>query len=84
MKGASPERFLSDGVRLAAEGLTKKFGPVTAVEDVALLISAGSCLSVFGPNGAGKTTLLKMLSLLIRPTKGKIWVNGALAYPGSE
>ena len=84
MKSASSEKISLDEARLATEGLTKKFGPITAVEDVTLSISAGSCLAVFGPNGAGKTTLLKMLSLLIRPTAGTIWVDGEPACLGSE
>jgi len=68
--------------RLSARGLTRRFGSLVAVEDVNISLPAGCCLSVFGPNGAGKTTLLKMLSLLSRPTAGRIWVDGEEAVRG--
>ncbi len=69
--------------RLSARGLTRRFGPLVAVEDVDISLPAGCFLSVFGPNGAGKTTLLKMLSLLSRPTAGRIWVDGEEAVRGA-
>ena len=79
-----PERIPPESPRIAATGLTKKFGPIIAVQDVDLSLPAGGCLSVFGPNGAGKTTLLKMLSLLVRPTAGTIWVEGEPVRRGSD
>ncbi|HJM41957.1 MAG: heme exporter protein CcmB [Nitrospinota bacterium] len=69
--------------RLSTRGLTRRFGPLAAVEDVDISLPAGCCLSVFGFNGAGKTTLLKMLSLLSRPTAGRIWVDGEEAARGA-
>lgn len=52
------------------------YGELTAVDNVNLQISAGEIYGLVGPNGAGKTSLLKMLSNLIRPTYGEIFING--------
>ncbi len=84
MREFPPDPFPSPDAHLAALGLTRKFGSFVAVEDVALSLPAGRCLSIFGPNGAGKTTLLKMLALLMRPSDGHIWVNGEDAAQGAS
>jgi ABC-2 type transport system ATP-binding protein len=47
-----------------------------ALEDVNFSVAEGSCLGILGPNGAGKTTLMKILSTLIRPTSGEVWIDG--------
>jgi branched-chain amino acid transport system ATP-binding protein len=57
---------------LLAEGITKKFGGLTAVNDVTFDVPARSIVSLIGPNGAGKTTFFNMLTGLIRPTGGRI------------
>jgi branched-chain amino acid transport system ATP-binding protein len=61
---------------MAAEGLTKRFGGVTAVRSVDLAIEAGECRAIIGPNGAGKTTLFHLLSGVERPTAGRIFLHG--------
>ena len=61
---------------LSAQGITKQFGGLTAVNDVSLDIPVRSIVSVIGPNGAGKTTFFNMLTGLIRPTSGRITLNG--------
>jgi branched-chain amino acid transport system ATP-binding protein len=61
---------------LRAERLTKKFGGLLAVSDVSFDIPARSIVSLIGPNGAGKTTFFNMLTGLIRPTSGRITLNG--------
>ena len=63
---------------LAAAGVTKKFGGLTAVSDVSFDIPARSIVSLIGPNGAGKTTFFNMLTGLIRPTDGRIMFDGRL------
>lgn len=50
--------------------LTKKYGAVTAVDSLNLIIERGELFALLGRNGAGKTTLIKMLSCLIQPTDG--------------
>jgi branched-chain amino acid transport system ATP-binding protein len=57
---------------IRAEGVTKRFGGLTAVNDVDLELRAGEIGAVIGPNGAGKTTLFNMLTGLYRPTSGRI------------
>jgi ABC-2 type transport system ATP-binding protein len=64
----------SQAVRVA--GLTKRFGPKTAVDAVTLSIAAGSVYGLIGPNGAGKTTTFSMLAGYLRPTGGTVEVLG--------
>ena len=59
---------------IAARGLEKRFGPVLALRNLDLEVSAGSTLAVIGPNGAGKSTLLRLLSGLTRPSAGTLQV----------
>ena len=61
---------------IKTEGLTKKFGTITAVEDLTLEIPAGEVFGFLGPNGAGKTTTVRLLTCLIGPTSGTARVNG--------
>jgi branched-chain amino acid transport system ATP-binding protein len=60
-----------DGV-LIAEGLTKRFGGLTALDAVRLAIAPGEVRGLIGPNGAGKTTLVNVLSGVSAPTAGSI------------
>jgi ABC-2 type transport system ATP-binding protein len=55
---------------IEARGLVKRYGHITAVDDVDLTVSAGDVYGYLGPNGAGKTTSLRMLLGLIRPDAG--------------
>ena len=54
-----------------AESLTKRFGNLTAVDDLSFALEPGTITGFLGPNGAGKTTTLRMLLGLARPTQGK-------------
>lgn len=56
--------------------VTKRFGALTAVDDISLTINSGELFSFLGPNGAGKTTTIKMLTGLIAPDSGSILLNG--------
>ncbi len=56
------------------EGLTKRFGTLTAVDGVDLKVAPGERLAVIGPSGAGKTTLFRILNLTLRPSAGRLWV----------
>ena len=58
------------------EGLTKRFGGFTAVEDLSLEVRDGTVVSLLGPNGAGKTTTVRMLATLMRPDAGRACVGG--------
>jgi len=59
---------------ILAEGLDKRFGPITALRDLDLAVPEGSLLAVLGPNGAGKSTLLRLLAGLARPSRGHLRV----------
>ncbi len=61
---------------LHAERLVKRFGGVTAVDDVSLDLNAGEVLAVIGPNGAGKSTLVNLLSGNLPPTSGAVSIGG--------
>lgn len=62
--------------RLSMKGMTKKYGPVTVVEDVDFNVKPGEVHALVGENGAGKSTLLNMLSGVIKATKGQIYIDG--------
>jgi branched-chain amino acid transport system ATP-binding protein len=64
------------GRLLDAEGVTKAFGGLVAVEDVSFYIPERSIVSIIGPNGAGKTTFFNMLTGLYKPTAGRITFDG--------
>ena len=55
--------------------LTKKFGKITAVDNLSIGIDEGEVFGLLGPNGAGKTTIIKMLATLLEPTSGNAKVN---------
>jgi len=61
---------------LHANNLVRKFGELTAVDDVSFDIQEGEIFSLLGPNGAGKTTTISMLSTLLAPTSGDALING--------
>lgn len=56
--------------------VSKVFGEFTAVDNVNLKIESGEFLGLLGPNGAGKTTLIKLLTGLLKPTSGAIYIDG--------
>ncbi len=64
---------------LEAEGLGKRYGSRTAVQDLSFRVPAGSIYGVLGPNGAGKSSTLRMLVGVLRPTAGRISVLGGAA-----
>lgn len=61
---------------ITAEGLTKRFGDKTAVDDVSFTVQPGSVTGFLGPNGAGKSTTMRMIVGLDRPTSGRAAVAG--------
>jgi ABC-2 type transport system ATP-binding protein len=61
---------------ISAEGLTKVYGSVTAVDDISFSIDEKSIFGFLGPNGAGKTTTLRMMCGVLDPTSGRCSVGG--------
>ena len=61
---------------ISLENVTKRYGHLTAVDDVSFRVNEGEIVGFVGPNGAGKSTALKMLATYIYPTDGTITING--------
>jgi branched-chain amino acid transport system ATP-binding protein len=68
---------------LRANGVTKRFGGLTAVNNVDLSIPRGTIQGLIGPNGAGKTTLFNMIAGIYEPTDGQIEFNGTVIQSAS-
>jgi ABC-2 type transport system ATP-binding protein len=61
---------------IVVEGLTKRYGDVTAVDDLSFTVRRGAVTGFLGPNGAGKTTALKAIVGIARPSAGRTLING--------
>ena len=61
---------------IRAQGLVKKFGDFTAVDNIAFDVAKGEIFAFLGPNGAGKTTTIKMLTTLLKPSSGHVELDG--------
>src|SRR5262245_8158627 len=61
---------------IEVQHLTKRYGPVTAVDDVSFKVEKGEILGFLGPNGAGKTTTMRMITGYMPATDGKAIVAG--------
>lgn len=69
-------------VIMECRNLTKRYGSLTALNNVNLQLETGRIVGLLGPNGSGKTTMLKLANGLIQPTEGEILLNGI--KPGPE
>ena len=67
---------MSNGATIQVEGLTKRYGDLTAVNGISFKVDKGEIFAFLGPNGAGKTTTVEMLECLRKPTGGKAFVLG--------
>jgi ABC-2 type transport system ATP-binding protein len=63
-------------VVLQLDGLTKRYGALTSVDDLSLSVNEGEIFGFLGPNGAGKTTAISMMCGLLKPTAGRVLVDG--------
>jgi len=61
---------------LETDGLTKRFGGLTAVDDVDLTVESGETRAIIGPNGAGKSTFINLVTGLLNPTEGSVRFDG--------
>jgi branched-chain amino acid transport system ATP-binding protein len=61
---------------LVTDSLTKRFGELTAVDDVELDVPQGELRAIIGPNGAGKTTLFNSITGALAPTEGRVFLDG--------
>ena len=79
MLSSDRREIVSDtgGPILATDGLSVRFGGITALEKVSIEIHPGEIVGLLGPNGAGKTTLFNAISGFIKPDAGSVLLNGA-------
>jgi ABC-2 type transport system ATP-binding protein len=61
---------------IAVNGLTKRFGAITAVDDISFGVPEGELFGFLGPNGAGKTTTIRMLTGILTPDAGEVAIDG--------
>lgn len=61
---------------IALNAVTKRYGYLTAVDNVSFSVQEGECFALLGPNGAGKTTIVKMLLDFTRPSAGSLSIRG--------
>ena len=69
-------------VLLQCTGLTKRYGPLTALDHIDLTLESGKIIGLLGPNGSGKTTLIKLINDLLKPDEGSVTIRGM--QPGTE
>ena len=74
--GVREEAKRMNDIAIATDKLTRKFGGLTAVDEVDLRVQAGQFFGFLGPNGAGKSTTIKMLTGLLAPTSGRMELLG--------
>src|SRR4051794_24039813 len=67
---------MPDSTAVSIRGLTKRYGKLTAVNDLNLEVATGEIVGFLGLNGAGKTTTIRILLDLLRPTSGQAFVFG--------
>ena len=70
------------GEILRCTNLVKKYGKITALNEISLTLEEGKIVGLLGPNGSGKTTLIKLINGLLTPTSGEVTVCGY--RPGKE
>jgi lipooligosaccharide transport system ATP-binding protein len=68
--------MVSSEILIKADGLTKKFGTLTAVDHIDFEVYKGECVGFLGPNGAGKTTTVRMIYCFLPLTEGELCVSG--------
>ena len=67
---------MAELAHLEVSGLTKRFGGLVAVKDMALRVEGGKILGLIGPNGSGKSTVMKLIMGIERPDAGSVRIGG--------
>ncbi len=72
------------GAAISADGLTRRFGDLVAVDDLTLSVKEGEIFGLVGPDGAGKTTTMRLLTGILEPSAGDGWVAGHHVWREAE
>src|SRR3954465_11784672 len=67
---------MKSGLVIEARNVVKTFGEIKAVDGISFDVKSGEIFAFLGPNGAGKSTTISMLTTMLRPTSGKLTLNG--------
>ncbi|MDD3398181.1 MAG: ATP-binding cassette domain-containing protein, partial [Candidatus Methanomethylophilaceae archaeon] len=62
--------------KVSLENISMRFGDITAVSNIDLVIKDGEYVTILGPSGCGKTTLIKMISGILVPSEGRVLIDG--------
>src|SRR5229473_2185553 len=65
-----------EDIAVELDGVTKRFGKITALDDISLLVRRGELITLLGPSGCGKTTLLNLVAGFLVPDSGEIAIDG--------
>jgi phospholipid/cholesterol/gamma-HCH transport system ATP-binding protein len=76
MATAQPATPSRDDVAISVQGVTKRFGSHTVLEDISFDVPRGRTSAVLGPSGTGKSVLLKVIIGLLRPEAGQVYIDG--------
>jgi ABC-2 type transport system ATP-binding protein len=79
VKLASAAAITGATLPLKIDGLVKRFGSLTAVDGISLMLAPGECLGLLGPNGAGKSTLIRSIAGRVIPNRGTVSIFGSAA-----
>src|SRR5699024_10868121 len=79
-RGGLPRPRKGGGRVITVEDLVVRHGSATALNGVSLTVCHGELVALVGPNGAGKSTLVDTLSGVLRPTSGRVHIEGSLAH----
>jgi ABC-2 type transport system ATP-binding protein len=71
--------MVTSSLPIKTHSLSKIFSDITAVDEISLEIEKGEIFGLLGPNGAGKTTTIKLITGLLKPSSGEVYINGTQA-----
>ena len=75
---------MADAAHLDVTGLTKRFGGLVSVKDMALSVEAGKIVGLIGPNGSGKSTVMKLIMGIERPDAGSVRISSIRRLAGGS
>lgn len=76
-------RYYLSVMSIEVQGVTKLYGEQKALDNVSFRVNTGEIVGLLGPNGAGKSTMMKIITGIIPPTSGSVFVNGIEVGPGN-